>query len=171
MSFEPLRRTGTTDFRLRPATAADAAVLRELVFGVLAEYGLHPEPEGIDADLADVDSTYGQKGGRFDVLVDAHDQIVGTVGLLPRSDGEIELRKMYLRSEFRGRGLGRFLLAHALGVARARGFRRMTLETATVLCEAGRLYERHGFLPVANCGTYSCRCDLVMALDLTATGA
>ena len=39
---------------IRRATATDAAGVREVVFGVLAEYGLVPEPSGTDADLADL---------------------------------------------------------------------------------------------------------------------
>ena len=106
-------------------------------------------------------------GGSRALLVDARGGIVGTVGLLPVEAGTVELRKMYLRPEFRNRGLGRLLLAHAVSAARELGFRRMTLETATVLQAAVRLYERHGFQRTAGAGAHSCRCDLVMARNLT----
>ena len=167
MSFEPLKHTGAADFRLRPATNADGAAIRELVYSVLAEFGLAPDPAATDADLADLEANYPARGGRFDVLVDARGEIVGTVGLLPVEAGSVELRKMYLRPEFRNRGLGRLLLAHAVSAARELGFRRMTLETATVLQAAVRLYERHGFQPTVCAGAHSCRCDLVMARNLT----
>lgn len=167
MSFEPLKHTGAADFRLRPATNANGAVVRELVYSVLAEFGLAPDPAATDADLADLEANYPARGGRFDVLVDARGGIVGTVGLLPVEAGTVELRKMYLRPEFRNRGLGRLLLAHAVSAARELGFRRMTLETATVLQAAVGLYERHGFQRTAGAGAHSCRCDLVMARNLT----
>lgn len=53
-----------TDFRLRPATNSDGAGIRELVFAVLREFGLEPDPEGTDADLTDVESSYLGLGGR-----------------------------------------------------------------------------------------------------------
>jgi putative acetyltransferase len=166
MSFQPLRRVGTTDFQLRPATNADAAAARELIFVALREHGLRPDPDGTDADLADIEGQFHQRGGRFDVLVNAGGEIVGTVALFRWDDATVELRKMYLRADHRHRGLGRLLLAHALNAARELGFRRMTLETATVLREAIQLYEHHGFRRAARRGPHSCRCDVVMEREL-----
>ena len=45
------------DFRIRPATSADAEAIRGVVFGVLREYGLPPDPRGLDADLADPEAS------------------------------------------------------------------------------------------------------------------
>jgi hypothetical protein len=42
----------------------------ELVFGVLAEYGLEPDPETTDADLQDIEANYLQRGGLFEVIED-----------------------------------------------------------------------------------------------------
>ena len=53
--------------------------------------------------------------------------------------------KMYLDSSFRGQGLGKKLLEMSLDKARELGFRRVTLETASVLKEALQLYQHYGF--------------------------
>lgn len=149
----------------RPARTADANALRGLIFGILREYGLQPSPDGTDADLADVEVGFAQQGGWFEVLLDAEQTIVGSVGLFPLRPGTLELRKMYLAAPHRGRGLGRALLDRALTEARRRGAVRVTLETATVLKEALALYERAGFRrqPFA---PHVCRCDVVMDLEL-----
>ena len=152
--------------QLRPATNADAEAVRELVFGVLKEYGLRPSPQDTDADLFDIESSYFARGGRFDVLVAAGETIVGTVGLYPVDATTVELRKMYVHKQLRGAGHGRMLLDHALEQARRAGFKRMTLETATVLKEALALYTRYGFRPF-EAEHVSSRCDLCLALDLT----
>lgn len=148
-------------YRLRLATNADAESLRQLIFGVLAEYGLRGDPEGTDRDLANLDLNYFQAGGWFAVVLDASDALVGSVGLMPQGDDSVELRKMYLGRRHRGQGLGRALLASAIAEARSRGFRRLTLETASVLAEALRLYERNGFRRAAD-APHACRCDVVM---------
>jgi putative acetyltransferase len=149
---------------LRPATNDDAGVVRELVFRVLAEYGLSGDPGGTDADLDDLAGSYSARGGLFDVLEDGG-RIVGTVGLYPLREGVCELRKMYLLPEARGRGQGRRLLDHALAEARRLGFRRVELETSSRLLVAIALYTRYGFEPVASCHLAS-RCDQAYALDL-----
>lgn len=149
--------------RLRGATRADATALRELVFGVLREYGLEPDPAGTDADLDDVEVSY--RGGIFDVVEDSSGRLVGSVGLHPIDAATCELRKMYLAREVRGRGLGRNLLEHALARARALGFRRVVLETATVLSEAIALYRRYGFERYVP-AQLSKRCNEAYALDL-----
>ena len=152
-------------FQLRSATNADAPRVRELVFGILHEYGLTENPHDTDADLFDIEASYRARGGMFDVLVNDAGTIVGCVGLYALSDTCCELRKMYLDKAARGGGLGRRLLDHALARARELGFTRVELETAAVLKEAIGLYESYGFTPIQN--THVCsRCDQAYALDL-----
>ena len=118
---------------IRPATHSDAPALRELIFTILREYNLRPDPDNTDADLNDVESTYFKAGGRFDVMVDSSGEILGSVGLHRIDERTIELRKMYLRSTERGKGFGTRLLDHAMREARRMGYTRMTLETASQL--------------------------------------
>jgi len=72
---------------------------------------------------------------------------------------------MYLHRDYRGRGLGKWLLEHALAEGRRLGFKRVTLETASVLKEAIRLYEAYGFQPYRPTHL-SCRCDQAYSLNL-----
>lgn len=150
---------------MRRATNEDGDAVRELVFGVLAEFGLTGDREGTDRDLDDIVGNYVDRGGRFDVLVTDDGGIAGCVGLYPLREGVVELRKMYLRPEYRGKGTGRRLLDHALAAAREIGFRRVELETNSRLVEAIRMYERYGFQPVEACHL-AARCDATYALDL-----
>jgi putative acetyltransferase len=150
---------------MRAATNADAAAVRQLVFGVLGEYGLKPSPADTDADLFDLEASYFSRGGRFDVLVDGDGKIIGTVALYPTEAGTVELRKMYLHKETRGQGHGRRLLEHALAAAKQMRIRRITLETASVLKEAIALYTRYGFRPCAS-EHMSARCDQTFELIL-----
>ncbi|MEN6577952.1 MAG: GNAT family N-acetyltransferase [Phycisphaerales bacterium] len=161
-----LSMNGATWPRLRPATNADCEPVRNLVFTVLCEYGLKPDPGCTDADLNDIEQSYLARGGVFRILEEQDGAVIGSYGLYPMEPGTCELRKMYLHQGYRGRGLGRRLLEDALACARQAGFRRVTLETASVLKEAIRLYERYGFKP-CQADHLSCRCDQAYALDLT----
>ena len=131
--------------RLRLATNADGGAILELVFEVLREYGLPPDPEDTDVDLADIEGHY--RGGWFAVLEVDEVGIIGSVGLCPLEGAVMELRKMYLHRDWRGRGLGRQLMEGALAEARRLGARKLVLGTAGVLSEAVALYKRFGFRP------------------------
>lgn len=165
MKMRPVNTAMPDAYSLRPATNADVPAVRELVFSILREFGLKPDPACTDADLADIEASYFGEGGRFDVLVDSAGAIVGSVGLHRIDSATVELRKMYLRPELRGQGLGKRLLDYALTEARKLGFRRMTLETAGVLKTAVMLYANYGFrsYKASHC---SSRCDQTHYLDL-----
>lgn len=153
-------------FILRPATNTDIPEIKDLIFSILRNYGLSPDPGSTDNDLSDIEKYYFNNGGMFEVLIHSESrQIVGTVGLWHIDDGNVELRKMYLDKNFRGKGLGRFLLEHAIESARILGFKRIVLETASVLKEAIALYAQYGF---KNCEPehLAARCDMAMELEL-----
>lgn len=154
-------------YALRAATNADAEAVRGVVFSALREHGLEPSPDDTDADLYDIEGNYEANGGLFDVLVEiSSGEIVGTVGLHLDEPGTVELRKMYLRPEHRGRGCGRVLLEHALAEARRLGFRRIILESTSKLPKAVALYRSYGFQSYVakHCAP---RCDQTMELHLT----
>jgi putative acetyltransferase len=149
---------------IREARAVDSEKVMELVFSVLEEYGLKPDPAGTDADLKDVEAAYLRRGGKFHVL-EIDGAIVGSAGLYPVSRHECELRKMYLHRSLRGRGIGKLLLKTLLSDARRLGFRRVTLETASVLKEAIALYRSFGFREYSP-EHLSARCDQAFFLEL-----
>ncbi|MFM9863236.1 MAG: GNAT family N-acetyltransferase [Micropepsaceae bacterium] len=60
-------------------------------------------------------------------------------------DGFAEVKRMYVKHTARGTGVAQAVLAHLEQEARARGYRRLTLETGDTLLAAQRLYENAGF--------------------------
>ena len=152
--------------KIREARNEDVEQITELVFSVLREYGLEPDPEGIDADLKDIEQTYFARGGALYVLEDQNGSIIGSYGLYPMEPGTCELRKMYLRLEYRGKGLGRWMLEEAIKKAKEMGFREMTLETASALTEAIALYKSFEFVRY-DCKHLCWRCDQAYKLDFT----
>ncbi|MHC4225890.1 MAG: GNAT family N-acetyltransferase [Planctomycetota bacterium] len=151
--------------RLRPATNEDCEKVAGLVYGVLKEYNLKPDPQATDADLEDIEQSYFARGGTFLVLEEENGSIIGAYGLYPLENQTCELRKMYLSSSHRGKGLGKLLLDDALLRARRLGFRKMVLETASVLKEAIALYKSYGFAEY-EADHLSSRCDQAFLLEL-----
>jgi len=149
---------------IRSATNDDRERVAELVFGVLAEYGLKPDPETTDADLQDIEANYLQRGGLFEVIEDGGNML-GSVGLYPINKTTCELRKMYFIPSARGLGLGKYVLERAIAGARALGFKQMVLETSSKLVAANQLYNKFGFRPMASDHLAS-RADQAYKLDL-----
>ncbi|MBI2993037.1 MAG: GNAT family N-acetyltransferase [Gammaproteobacteria bacterium] len=152
-------------FILRDFRASDAAEVRRIIATVLGEYGLAPECGGVDADLEDIRGSYIARGGVFRIVEDGHGAIVGCGGLFPLDAEEAEIRKMYFLPTARGHGLGRQLLRELIEAARSGGYRRLVLETASVLKEAIALYRSFGFRPAMRRHLAS-RCDQAYALEL-----
>jgi putative acetyltransferase len=152
---------------VRDATNADETEIREIVYSVLAEYGLSHDPDVTDADLADLEGNYRKRGGAFHVVLSDEGSIIGCAGLFPLSSAEAEVRKMYLLPAARGKGLGRLLLERLIADAGRLGYRSLVLETASVLREAIALYRSFGFSPAFR-DHLSSRCDQAWELSLTA---
>jgi len=151
--------------KLRRADNGDCREIAEMVFTVLAEYNLKPDPASTDADLKDIEQSYLDQGGAFYVLEDKPGSIIGAYGLYPIDETTCELRKMYLSKSFRGKGLGKLLLEDALAQAKRMGFEKVALETASVLTEAISLYKSYGFLEYKP-DHLSSRCDQAFVLQL-----
>lgn len=149
---------------IRAATLNDRMAATDVVRTVVLEFGFSFDPEGADSDLVELPANYTQAGGAFEVVVE-REQVVGTIGLWPVDKATIELRKMYLLPQARGRGVGRTMLDRALTWARNAGYTRMELDTAGALEAARHLYEQAGFrtmeAPVAQS-----KCSLRMGVNL-----
>ena len=148
------------DFLIRDWQKRDRHDAARVINNVLAEYGLPWQPTEADRDVMEVEKAYLQTGGEFWV-VELQGDIVGTAAYYPifRGDKAVEIRKMYLLPQFRGKGLGRYLLHQLENAIANKGFREIWIETASVLSEAVVLYEKNGYQPAS--GVETARCDLV----------
>jgi GNAT superfamily N-acetyltransferase len=151
--------------KIRNATTADGPRVLELVAAVLSEFGLEIEPDGIDSDLKNIENSYIGNGGAFLILEKEDGQLAGSLGLFREDESTCQLRKMYLLSELRGRGIGKYLLQYSIELARKLGFKRMTLETSSRLQAANRLYSSFGFQPI-EFEESSRRADQAYAIEL-----
>jgi N-acetylglutamate synthase-like GNAT family acetyltransferase len=145
------------NIQIRSASNEDCERAKSLIYSVLREYGLEPEPNGTDIDLNDIEANYINRGGIFELFEDENGELFGTVGLYPMNEKTVELRKMYFAKELRGQGFGKKTLQRMIEKAKETGFKRIYLETATPLKEAIYLYEKFGFKPT--CEVHSPRCD------------
>lgn len=146
------------DFCLRDWQPSDREDAARVIRDVLQEYGLPWEPTGADRDVIEVEAAYLKAGGEFWV-VEQGKTIVGTAAYHPIDRGikAVEIRKMYLLPSVRGKGLGQYLLQQLEVAIALRGYGEIWIETASVLKEAVKLYEKYGYQPAT--GVETARCD------------
>lgn len=94
-------------------------------------------------------------------------EVVATFALVPRHRGVIELNKMTVEKELRGRGLGSEMMSFAVTHCRSKGVEIIELYTNSKLVNAIRLYRKFGFeeAPIPEDCHYD-RCDIRMTLLL-----
>ncbi|HET6999727.1 MAG TPA: GNAT family N-acetyltransferase [Puia sp.] len=137
------------EIQVRAATNQDIPFIKKVVFSSLREFGLSPDENGKDKDLNDIESSYMSNNGFFGVVVHSEtNAIVGCFGLFPVNDFTCELRKMYLLKESRGKGMGKLILDTAIRIAREKYYKKIILETISVLATAIALYKRYGFIEI-----------------------
>lgn len=88
------------------------------------------------------------------LVVRAGEEAVGCGAILNDPRGWGEIKRMYVRPDQRGRGLGKRVLAELEKVARNAGLRLLRLETGIHNSEALALYRRAGFVECAPFGDY-----------------
>lgn len=93
---------------------------------------------------------YIENGGNFWVAFDDDDNIIGTVALVKHSQSEAELKKLYVRSDYRGRGLSKELYSKVLEESKKEEYRRIFLGTYDKLDTAITFYLKRGFTKIDN---------------------
>jgi putative acetyltransferase len=120
----------------------------EIVRGLFVEYatalGLDLGFQGFPEELATLPGAYAAPRGVL-LLAWVDGVPAGCVGLRPLDADTCELKRLFIRPAYRGRGLARQLSTAALAEARNRGYTRIRLDTLPTMVEAQALYRALGF--------------------------
>lgn len=124
--------------------------------------------DALRQEVADIASAYAAPHGAF-LIAKVHGQAAGCVALRGLGGGAAEVKRLYVRPEFQGFGIGRSLLITLIALARRKQVTSLLLETGDLLSEAQALYRMLGFKPVANYSDAPSDAQehlIAMALDL-----
>ncbi len=119
-------------------------LFRQYFDWLAAEFHIDMNYQGIEAELASLPGYYAAPAGRL-LLLNEEGVPAGCGAFRPLEPQICELKRMFVRPEFRGRGLGRAIALRLLDEARLSGYRIARLDTATFLKEAPPLYLSLGF--------------------------
>jgi len=125
---------------------ASIGTVRVLFEEYAAELGIDLCFQNFAEELATLPGAYAPpRGGVW--LARADGNVAGCVALRPLDAEVAELKRMYVRRAWRGRGLGRRFGETAIDFARAAGYKAVCLDTLAGMAEALALYRSFGFRP------------------------
>ena len=152
-------------------TGAQIEQIRELFLEYAKSLGFSLCFQNFDQELAGLPGDYAPPSGRL-LLAEHEGQLAGCVALHGIDDDICEMKRLYLRPAFRGKGLGRVLAERILQEARSIGYRRLRLDTVgPVMKDAVAMYRRMGFKEIAAYRANPMPGTLYLELDLSqATG-
>src|SRR5439155_19572246 len=125
------------------------AAVRELFLEYAQSLGFSLCFQSFDKELDGLPGDYAPPDGRL--LLAACEGVVGGCVALRKLDQEIcEMKRLYLRPQFRGKGLGLILAERVIAEARQVGYKQLRLDTVEpVMKTAVAIYRKLGFRQIA----------------------
>jgi len=122
---------------------------RELFLEYAKSLGFSLCFQNFEAELAGLPGDYAPPWGCL-LLAEYEGQLAGCIALHKLEDGVCEMKRLYLRPTFRGKGLGRILADRIIAEARQIGYQRMRLDTVEpVMKDAVAMYRKFGFREIS----------------------
>jgi putative acetyltransferase len=125
------------------------ATVRELFLEYANSLGFSLCFQGFDQELARLPGKYAPPQGRL-LLAELSGKPAGCVALHPLQPDIAEMKRLYVRPEFRGKGVGIALMNAILREAKQIGYQRLRLDTIQpLMSDAIAMYRRFGFYEIA----------------------
>lgn len=130
---------------IRLVTTRDIGSLRRLLDEYWTSFGFTPSFQGFDTELATLPGKYASPKGRL-LIATIDGQAAGCVALRPFDATRGEIKRLYVRPQFRGKKLGEMLVTAITQEARRIGYAEIIADTIPGLMAAAlAVYERLGF--------------------------
>ena len=103
--------------------------------------------QGFEEELSDLSKMYAPPTGVI-FLSKEGNLFTGCVAVRKKDEDVAELKRMYIKPEYRNAGLGSALLEIALNAAKEMGYKKIRLDTLSHMTNAINLYTRSGFYEI-----------------------
>lgn len=128
-------------------TKEDYFLAKKLILEYVAWLRIDLSFQNFDAEMAALPEMYNeQNGGLF--LAFKNDEAIGIAGLRRFSINESEVKRMFVKEDARGFGIGKLLLQKCIETARKAGYNKIKLDTADFMQTAIKLYIDNGFMEI-----------------------
>jgi GNAT superfamily N-acetyltransferase len=136
-------------FRIIQATADDEVAEARAIFREYETWlGMSLCFQGFEEELSALPGKYAMPDGRL-LLAYGDDHLAGCIALRKLDEGICEMKRLFVRDEFRGARIGVQLIERLIADAREIGYKKMRLDTyPPKMGKAVNLYESHGFVAI-----------------------
>lgn len=121
--------------------------------------------QNYDAELENLDIKYGEPFGRL-YLAYCDGEPAGCIALKKIDEQNCELKRLYVKPQFRGEKIGEKLVQKIINEAGKIGYSHILLDTLPFLKSAIRLYEKFGFYNIDRYNDSPMSASIYMRLDL-----
>lgn len=121
------------------------------------------EQQHYDVEIARLEEKYASPRGRIYLLY-VDEALAGCVGMKESDADHAELKRLFVRPEFRGHGLGETMIRKIMADAKESGYRWLRLDTLPGLKTALSLYRRMGFYEIE--AYYDCLVPKTVFLEI-----
>jgi ribosomal protein S18 acetylase RimI-like enzyme len=130
------------------APGPELAAVRDLFLEYAGSLNFSLCFQDFESELEGLPGAYAPPRGIL-LLAQADGEAAGCVGVRPLDARRCEMKRLYVRPQYRATGLGRQLAERAIAFARSAGYRSMVLDTLPQMTAAVRLYRELGFVRCA----------------------
>ena len=125
----------------------DFSDAKELILEYVSWLGFDLAFQNFDKEMAGLPDMYNEKdGGLFIAYLDTRP--VGVVGLRRFNETDAEVKRMFVKDEAKGKGIGKLLLRKCVDTALSLNYTSIKLDTAAYMHAAIKLYTNHGFVEI-----------------------
>lgn len=121
--------------------------------------------QNYDEEVEHLEMKYGMPAGRLLLAYDEN-ELAGCVGLRKIDEANCELKRLYVRPQFRGKHIGDYLMKEMIKAAKEIGYSHMLLDTLPFLQSAVHMYKKYGFYEIDSYNNSPMDNSIYMRLDL-----
>ena len=126
------------------ATSEEIRIAQDLLREYWKSFGFDPAFQGFSSELGDLQTRYAPPQGRIALAFIEHEP-AGCIAMRRVDERTAEAKRLYVRDQFRGQGVGGLLLKWLIAEARSAGYSKLVCDTLPSMFGAIKMYETSGF--------------------------
>ena len=129
------------------------------------EFKKYLEIQKYDNEIENLEDKYGMPWGRLYIAF-YENQVAGCIALRKLNETECEMKRLYVKPEFRNKGIAKMLVEKVISDSKEIGYSSMLLDTLPFLQTAIKMYKKIGFYEIGCYNDSPLDNTIYMKLDL-----
>ena len=117
---------------------------RQYFTWITEDNGINMSYQGVESELDNLPGEFSPPEGCL-LIAEIDDNIVGCVALRLFEHGICEMKRLFVKLEYRNKGVGKALANQIISEAKKKGYNKMLLDTGDFMVAAQKLYSSLGF--------------------------